>query len=99
MSIFRASDGDGQVLHGATVQELAERTPSLGTAATLWDIREMDPDGQREPKLVGYMVGGVLREPDLWMRAGLDERAALEQGPPSRPIGHVIRREGEREAG
>ena len=63
MSIFRASDGDGQFLHGATVQELAERTPSLGTAAALWDIRQLDPDGQRGPKHVGYVVGGVFQAP------------------------------------
>lgn len=103
MSIFRATDWDGQVLHGATVQELGEKTARNGTPATMWDVHELDPDQQHGPMYVGYMAAGVFHEyePDPgWLeRAGLEERAALEQGPPAHPIAHVIRPESEREAG
>jgi hypothetical protein len=68
MSIFRATDWDGQVLHGATVQELGEKTSRHGTASTLWDVHELDSDRQAGPKYVGYMVGGQVQapEPEGW---------------------------------
>ena len=76
MSIFRATDWDGQVLHGATVQELGEKTSRNGTPATMRDVHELDPDQQHGPMYVGYMAAGVLHEhepdPDRLDRAGLE---------------------------
>ena len=60
----------GQVVHDTSPAGLSERTMRAGNEFTLWDVHEVDPDGQAPTRYAGYMAGGQLVEPEIEREAG-----------------------------